>query len=149
MPKYVISLPDRTGIEWDPFGVVDEDNYDWVYFEDDMWENLKVALIPDYKSEIKSYDTGALSQEVRTDFIQDKNRLIPNDQELTRWMREKIIGYDKKIEYCKIFSNPKKHEVPIASVNQNDELKYSPRYTKYTVVVHYSTPKGYWEEYDI
>jgi hypothetical protein len=143
--KYIISLPDRTSRDWDPFGEVNEDNYDWVYFAEDMEENLRIALIPDYKSEL--YDTGALSQEFRTNFIQDKNRLIPNDQELTRWMRKKINGYDKRIQYCKVFSNPKKHEVPF--FDQIDEIQYPPTYTKYTVVVHYSTPKGYWEEYDI
>jgi hypothetical protein len=144
--KYIISLPDRTKRDWDPFGEVDEDNYDWVYFAEDMEQNLKIALIPDYKSE--SRDTGALSQEFRTNFIQDKNRLVPNDQELTRWMRKQINGYDdKRIQYCKIFSNPKKHEVPF--LDQIDEIKYPPTYTKYTIVVHYSIPKGDWEEYDI
>jgi hypothetical protein len=143
--KYIITLPERTSIQWDPFGEVDEDNYDYVYFEDDMWENLKVALIPDYKSEI--YDTGALSQEFRTDFIHDKSRLIPNDQELTRWMRKKINGYDKTIQYCKIFSNPKRREV--FTFDQNSKMNYTTENTKYTVVVHYSTPKGYWEEFDI
>jgi hypothetical protein len=140
--KYIISLPDRTNIDWDPFGEVSDDNYDYVYFEDDMWENLKIALIPNYQSELR--DSGALSQEFLTNFIQDKNRLIPNDQELTKWMMEKISSYDdKKIQYCKIFSNPKKHE------DHCDETKYSTRYTKYTVVVHYSIPKGDWHEYDI
>lgn len=139
--KYIISLPDRTKIHWEPFGEVSDDNYDWVYFEDGMQEYLSIALIPDYKS--KSYDTGSLSQEFRTDFIQDKNRLIPNDQELTSWMTKKMSGYDdKKIQYCKIFSNPKKHEVPM--FDQADKNKYPPTYTKYTVVVHYSSPKGDW-----
>jgi hypothetical protein len=145
--KYIISLPDRTKIDWDPFGEVSDDNYDWVYFDEAMRENLKIALIPDYKSENESRDTGALLQEFRTNFIQDKNRLIPNDQELTRWMMKKINGYDKKIQYCKIFSNPKKHEIPF--LDQIDKIKYPPTYTKYTVVVHYSIPKGDWEEYDI
>ena len=59
-------------------------------------------------------------------------------------MMKMISGYDdRKIQYCKIFSNPKKHE------DQCDETKYSTRYTKYTVVVHYSIPKGDWHEYDI
>jgi hypothetical protein len=43
---------------------------------DSMEEYLTIALIPDYKT------SDALLQEFRTNFIQDKNRLIPNDQEL-------------------------------------------------------------------
>ena len=50
---------------------------------DRLWKSLKIALIPDY-------DTSALSQEFRTNFIQNKNRLIPNDHELTRWMKKQI-----------------------------------------------------------
>ena len=65
-----------------------------------MHEYLSIALIPDYKSEFQMI------------------------QELTRWMMKKISGYDdKKIQYCKIFSNPKKHE------DQCDETKYPPRCT--------------------
>jgi hypothetical protein len=37
-----------------PFGEVDENNLDY-YFEDDKLENLGIALIPDYKTEL--YDT--------------------------------------------------------------------------------------------
>lgn len=93
--------------------------------------------------------TSALLQEFRTNFIQDKNRLIPNDQELTRWMMKKVNGYDKKIQYCKIFLNPKKHEVPIFDQTPKEILPFPVTYTKYTVVVHYSTPKGDWEEFDV
>ena len=61
--KYIIFLPDRTNANWTPFGEVDENNVGY-YFEDDMLENLRIALIPDYKSEL--YDTDASSQEFRT-----------------------------------------------------------------------------------
>ena len=93
-------------------------------------------------------------QELRTDFIQDKDRIIPNDQELTQWMKKMNDMYDKygsdmrgdwfKIQFCKIFENPKALEHP----KRRDDGKMIHN-TKYTVVVHYSVPKGDWDEFDV
>lgn len=99
--KYIISLPDRATASWRHFGEANvQDNEDriiWSYFEDDMQENLRIALIPGYKTEL--YDTSALSNEFKTNFIQDRNRVILNDHELTRWMKKKInSSYDKRIQ---------------------------------------------------
>jgi hypothetical protein len=146
--KYIISLPDRAIAHWRHFGVEkmqdDDDHICWTYFEDDMQESLRIALIPDYKTRL--YDTSILSQEFKTNFIKDKNREIPDDQELTRWMIKQINVHDschsKKIQFCKIFVNPKRREY----VYRNEKQVRS---TTYTVVVHYSIPEEDWDEYDI
>jgi hypothetical protein len=135
--RYIISLPDRSKVNWEYF--LEDDRYDdfsWADEEDSMREHLKIALDPSYES--SRYPK---SKEIRADLIQDKDRTIPNDQELTRWMRKKIndCSSDKQIQFCKIFRNPK-----IIGV-------YSTRYTEYTVIVHYppSEDNWEWEEYDI
>ena len=117
-----------------------------------MIERLTMALIPDYdlsNGHGLTYEFASqILQELRTDFIQDKDRIIPNDQELTRWMKKMNDMYDNyghgdwyKIQFCKIFEIPKALEHP----KRRDDGKevYS---TRYTVVVHYSVPKGDWEE---
>jgi disulfide oxidoreductase YuzD len=71
--------------------------------------------------------------ELRTKFIKDRNRTSSNDQELTRWMQENINnGYQDhwfKIQYCKVFENPKQERVTIKNII--DEV----RTTKYTTTV--------------
>jgi hypothetical protein len=140
--RYVLSLPDRTNVCLQHFGDV-ELNQGLVYgFEDKMRECLTVALIPGYKP------MDALSQEFRANFIQDKDRAIPNDQELTRWMKKCINeSYDKdwlRIQFCKIFVNPEAGKFPIYQDVIDEEC--TPRYK---IVVHYSVPKGDWDVYDI
>jgi hypothetical protein len=142
--KYIISLPERATLSWRHFG--DEIGDDWCYFECDMKGNLTIALDPDYQPADLSW------KDFRANFFQDKNRLIPNDQELTRWMKKQINDYyDRhecykdwnRVQFCKIFVNPKTLIYPI---RRNDKKVYN---TRYTVVVHYSIPKGDWDEYDI
>ena len=73
------------------------DDFSWVSEEESMREHLKIALDPSYES---SYYPK--SHEMRADLIKDKDRMIPNDQELTRWMQK----YER-IQSYKIFDNPK------------------------------------------
>jgi hypothetical protein len=50
------------------------------------------------------------------------------------------------IEFCKIFVNPKIFREP----GMYDNTLYHIRYSRYTVVVHYSPSEDRdWEEYDI
>jgi hypothetical protein len=117
------------------------------YFDDEMDERLTVALMPGYK--LKE----AMSQKFRTSFIQDEDRVIPNDQELTRWMKKCMNGdHDRfdsdndwfRIQFCKIFVNPKAGKFPIDQDIIDEEC--TPRYK---IVVHYSVPKGYWHVVDV
>ena len=94
---------------------------------------LTIALIPGYKP------MDALSQEFQANFIQDKDRVIPNDQELTRWMKKRF-----SIQFCKILVNPKAGKFPVYQDVIDEEC--TPRYK---VVVHYSVPKGDWDVYDV
>jgi len=148
--RYILSLPDRTNLTLQHFGDVDiNDGFAATYYRTDMIECLTIALIPDYNPGTPYYTN--LSQELRTKIIQDKNRVIPDDQELTRWMKkhfDKIYNRDRcewyTIQFCKIFMNPKSLEHP-KRLDDGKEV-YNIRYT---VVVHYSVPKGDWKEYDI
>ena len=145
--RYILSLPDRTNASWQHFGEVDlNSNGELHDLDGDIREYLTVALIPDYKP------TDALSEEFRANFIQDKNRMIPTDQELTRWMKKQINEhYDRndryndwfRIQFCKKFVNPKTQKHPIYRIGKD---VFS---TRYTVIVHFSVPKGEWEDYDI
>ena len=138
--KYVISLPDRSHIHWvaGPASYGHFINMEFKYSEF-MWyirDHLKIALIPDSGKSIRGYDT--LSQELKSDFNQDKERIIPNDQELTNWMKKHFHNDDSwnKIEFCKVFTNPK--------IIQESEKVWK---TKYTVIVHYTD--GDWDEFDV
>ncbi len=154
LEKYLVSMPDRSKIPQDYFG-------DWLddidsgvqltVFEGIIADYLMIALINDYDT-TKFTDPRAEHyklklHELRIKFIKDRNRTSPNDQELTRWMQENINNGHRdhwfKIQYCKVFENLKQERVTIENII--DEV----RTTKYTVVVHFSSPKGYWLEYDI
>ena len=141
--RYILSLPDRTISHWQHFGDANLNSGDSLeYYTTEVREYLTIALIPDYEP------ADPLSQEFRIDFIQDKNRVIPNDQELTRWIKKHCNNnyYDNwySIQFCKIFINPKRLKY---QVDRGDgKMIHS---TRYTVVLHYSIPKGDWDVCDI
>ncbi len=80
------------------------------------------------------------SQDLCDNFLHEKHRRLPNDKELIAWIQKHIEWMECyhdpwfKIQRCKIFENP-----------QDDGI----RTTKYTVVIHFSAPKGYWLQYDV
>jgi hypothetical protein len=131
------------------FGDVDL-NGDIHEFEAAVRECLSMALIPDY-DDPDSLFRQEFRAHIKEQFL-SRNKLPLNDQELTKCMKECINrSYDDdywfRIQYCKVFSNPKKHEVPI--FDQGGETRYTTKWTEYTVIVYYCIPKKYWEEYDI
>jgi hypothetical protein len=103
-----------------------------------------MALISGYKS------SDSQLQESWANFIHDKNRIRSDDQdqELTMWIKKSMNNYDDdywyRIQYCKTFVNPKILKYP--RHHRNGKVTNT---TKYTVVVHYSIPKEYWEEFDV
>jgi hypothetical protein len=154
LERYLVSLPDRSKMLRDYFGDWLDDDDSGVrlaVFEGIIADYLMIALISDYDaSELtdpRPEHYKLKLHELRTKFIKDRNRTCPNDQELTRWMQENINnGHEDhwfKIQYSKVFENPKKERITIKNVI--DEV----RATKYTVIVHFSSPNGYWLEYDI
>ena len=128
--RYILSLPARTDVFWQH--IRDADLSAWacadMNFIMDLLTNLKIALLPD--------SSDLLSQEIKTNYIQDKNRAIPNDQELTRWIQDQINCCCRcyadwyEIKDCKIFE-----------VDMKDP--------EYIVVVHFSIPKGFWCAYEV
>jgi hypothetical protein len=140
--RYIISLPNRTNSYWQHFGDADLNEDFWIVdHEERMIDCLSTALIPGYEA------PDSLSEEFRANFIQD-NKIL-NDQELTKWMKKCINNdnddYWYRIQYCKIFVNPKTLKYP-RHPRHNGKIIYT---TRYTVVVHHSIPKDDWREFDI
>ena len=146
--RYRISLPDRSMMHY-----IGPGTPGWGFWLDidancgghmcSIADFLHIALIPDYDLSKSGgyYELSSKLQELRTDFIQDKNRKVPNDQELTRWMKKYFSdhedhSYIKVIDFCKVFTNPR-------TTHQGD---YDFE-TKYSVIVHYIDTD--WVEFDI
>ena len=145
LERYIISLPDRSDVHWVgpafyAWGWALDENCNTTMHFDSIAEFLRIALFSNHDLEDKSsmltpeYSRSIL-QELRTDFIQDKDRKIPNDQELGRWMKKHFTdheerGYVKAIDSCKVFANPKTDE-----------------YDHKRVVLHYID--GDWDEIDV
>jgi hypothetical protein len=137
--RYLISLPDRSMV-----ALIDPGEPGWGWWidadadrgaeEQTIADFLKIALIPDYDTSNSNTNhdyANSISQELRADFIQDKNRAVPNDQELTRWLKKYYGNPDdgswiKAIEFCKVFTNPKTFHAGDYVIK-----------TKYSVFVHY------------
>ena len=135
--RYRISLPDRSMV-----ALIGPGEPGWGFWldadanrggETDRFADfLNIALIPDYDTSMLTHDfANLILQELRADFIQDKNRLVPNDQELTRWIKKYYGNPDddswiKAIEFCKVFTNPK-------TIHAGDYVIK----TNYSVFVHY------------
>jgi hypothetical protein len=147
--RYRISLPNRSMVALIGPGVPG-----WGFWldvdaergaeEQTIADFLSIALNPDYdtsNSNMKQDYADSISQELRADFIQDKNRTVPNDNELTRWMKKYYGDPDddswiKAIEFCKVFTNPK-------TIHAGDYVIK----TKYSVFVHYIDKD--WDEFNI
>jgi hypothetical protein len=144
--RYIVSLPDRSNMLREFFG-------SWMDYKDsgmrlDLFKNLlddfvTIALTDDYDdSKIHLCDAfyRITLQDLCDNFLHEKHRRLPNDKELIAWIQKHIEWMECyhdpwfKIQRCKIFENP-----------HDDGL----RTTKYTVVIHFSAPKGYWLQYDI
>jgi hypothetical protein len=138
--KYIISLPDRSHIHWvagaAAYGIFLDMETNYTEFMWSITDFLKIALIPDCEKSVPE----TLSQELKADFIKDNERVIPNDHELTRWLKKHFNDHDLdywyKVKLCKVFTNPK--------IFHGSEYVYE---TKYTVVVNYID--GDWDEFDI
>jgi hypothetical protein len=147
--RYRISLPDRTMIHFigpgkPGWGAWLDESAQYSYHMGSIAEYLIIALITDYdlsKLGVSHEFLSSTLHELRADFIQDKNRRVPNDQELTRWMKKYFSdhedhSYIKAIDSCKVFANPK--------TTQRGDYVFK---TKYSVIVHYIDTD--WVEFDI
>jgi hypothetical protein len=96
--KYFISLPDRSNARSISSGThkrFDDNETDAGMQINAEWgafvNHLEMALIPDYDISVLGWRNdyaNKLLQELRMDFIADGNRIIPNDRELTYWMKK-------------------------------------------------------------
>lgn len=178
--KYYISLPDRSnvrdvwsGVRYENENSVsdDDDSGGYISMEQEAFVNhLQMALIPDYdlsniywSDEHGNKIANKILQELRTDYIADENRIIPNDRELTSWMK-KHYGVDhyvndwistKAVLLCKVFTNPKirkdanwVNDTILENIKNPLYIPYrSSIFSKYSVIVHYTD--GDWEEVNI
>ncbi len=98
--KYYISLPDRSNVRGVCSGTYtryDSENDDTGMVIGMEWdgfvEQIEIALRPDYdtsehwRDDHTNKTLQAKIQTSKTDFIADENRIIPNDRELTDWMK--------------------------------------------------------------
>ena len=172
--KYFISLPDRSnvrsvysGIQYEYSGSDDDDTGGYISMEQEAFEKcLEIALRPDYVMTNYSMNhdhANSISQELRADFIADENRIIPNDRELTSWMK-KYYGVNnyvrdwistKAVLFCKVFTNPKTrkdanwvNDTILENITDPLRIPYhSSIFSKYSVIVHYTD--GDWDEFEI
>ncbi|MGH9986601.1 MAG: hypothetical protein ACRD8W_21875 [Nitrososphaeraceae archaeon] len=84
--KYISFLTPEAFLELQKWmnEVDEEHDVSGPFFEEQLQEYLTIALIPDYKT------SDAVSQEFRTNFVQDKDRLIPNDAEPVKMFLERL-----------------------------------------------------------
>ena len=106
----------------------------------------------------------SISQVLRADFIADENRIIPNDRELTDFMKKEFgVNYyvggwisTKAVSFCKVFINPKTRKdanwvndsiVEYITKSHMACIPYHPSiFSKYSVF-HYTD--GDWDEFEI
>jgi len=128
---YIIPLPDRSEI-------LQKERFDMhnKYHRDAMAE-LQFYLFMDIQCIFNSNDPSDGEFESRKRvryFIRDPNRMFPNEQELTTYIQKHHDGGTFQIQYCKIF------EIGFTKRNH---------YPKFTIIVHFSRPKGYWEGIEV
>ena len=172
--KYYMSLPDRSnvssvysGIQYEYSGSDDDDTGGYISMEQEAFGKcLEIALRPDYAMTNYSMDhdhVNSISQVLRADFIADENRIIPNDRELTDFMKKEYgvnhyVGdwiSTKAVSFCKVFTNPRTkkyandtNDFILASITQpNLDARNLSIFSKYSVIVHYTD--GDWEEVNI
>jgi hypothetical protein len=168
--RYITSLPDRSNIlknelgydksnpDSNPDDSIDLENYIynlqitiWVIFSSDnadvLAQRIEDADVLEIGEDFSAKDINRIRRKVRTGFIKDKNRIFPNEQEITAYLKRyqdysdaaeagfgfTIIYSSFKIQYCKIFN---------LGLDKNNNEKFK-------IIVHFSHPKGYWIEVDI
>lgn len=126
--RYIIPLPDRSDI-------LQKEGFDMHNkYDRDAMMYLQFYLYMDILCIFRSNDSldGESDSRKRVRyFIRDPNRMFPNEQELTTYIQKHHDDGTFQIQYCKIFETgftKRKH------------------YPKFTIIVHFSRPKGYWEE---
>lgn len=140
--RYITSLPDRSYMLEKELGfnVLDEYWRDWsmehsrnldailhAIFSNqdpDVLEKSGASFVSDYIKQIR--------EDIKTNFIKDSDRIFPNEQELTAYMIQNVKD-EFQIQYCKIFD---------LGLTKNGS-------TKFTIIIHYSRPKGYWIDFDV
>jgi hypothetical protein len=89
-------------------------------------------------SPLKPLSISTLDLKFQSRRIRIFNQIISNDKELKTWIQKHIKWMEEyhdpwfKIHNWKIFEDPKDFHG-----------------TKYIIIVHFLTPKGYWLQYDI
>ena len=144
--KYLISLPDRSNVHFVGFGPITYGSWTDEALEHDVAgylvrDIIKLVLISDREpsdlASLSTLDTKALLQEIRAEFIHDKDRIIPTEQELSACLKKHCNDNTWfNIKSCKIFSNPREFHF------ENGVDK-----TRYSVFVH--CVNGDWEEFYI
>lgn len=141
--RYMISLPDRSYLLEKELGfnVLDKHWRDWSM---DHSLNLQAILHgifstqdPGVLEDAMGYCTSSeivrnIREDIKKNFIKDSDRIFPNEQELTAYMIQNAND-EFQIQYCKI--------IDLGPTKNGDR--------KFTIIIHYSRPKGYWVDFDV
>jgi hypothetical protein len=90
----------------------------------DVLAESGALFVSDYIKQIR--------EDIKANFIKDSDRIFPNEQELTAYMIQNPND-EFQIQYCKIFD---------LGLTKN-------RNRKFTIIIHYSHPKGYWIDFNV
>jgi hypothetical protein len=113
--NYRISLPDRSEVHYvgfgDPYGIAADIESNFAAASWFLGDVITLVLIPDLEpSDLESLfiaDSKALLQKIRAEFIHNKDRIIPTEQDLSACLKKYCNDEDFcNIESCKIFINP-------------------------------------------
>lgn len=137
LERYVISLPDRSYMLEKELGY-DYSNHHHGEMLDEYWFGFDADMESIFTSEDPQVvskrtfvygESGVIRtrQQIRN-FIKDKDRVFPNEQEITTYLQQHHNDFGFEIQYCKIFE--------LGTDNRGRP--------KFTIIIHFSRPKGYW-----
>jgi hypothetical protein len=146
--SYRISLPDRSKVHFvgfqDPHGSAGQIEANFSAATWFLGDVIKLVLIPDLEPSDLEFlfiaDSKVLLQKIRAEFIHDKDRIIPTEQELSACLKKYCNNKNIcNIESCKIFTN--------RGTFHSKSIKNRVYERRYSVFVH--CVNGDWYEFDI
>jgi len=131
--RYISLLPDQAKI-WEQYGYYDLGRHDQEDV-DDTFASIEQDLHLAFAEDDANYYLRSRQQELedlRNNFIKDKTRRYPNNEELTAWMKRHSVDGFLEISRCKIF------DMRGLNYALNNVIR------RFIVIVHFSVPEGFW-----
>jgi hypothetical protein len=132
---YIATLQEPTKI-WEQYGYYHLGRHDQETVDDtfaSIEEDLHLAFADDTNFYLRSRQHEL--EDLRNNFISDKTRRWPNNEELTAWMKRHSVDGFLEISRCEIFDMRGSYYV------LDDVIR------RYILIVHFSIPEGFWLMY--